>query len=64
MDANEKIEVQNKERRKNIEESVQKMETNDSNRMEDTVHQAVTTEDQIEERMGTVNCKRKRSQVF
>lgn len=65
MDANEKIEVQNKERRKNIEESVQKMEMmNDSNRMEDTVHQAVTTEDQTEESMGTVNCKRKRSQVF
>lgn len=37
---------------------------NDSNRMEDTVHQADTTEDQIEERMGTVNCKCKRSQVF
>lgn len=37
---------------------------NDYNRMEALGHQADTIEEQIEERMGTVNCERKRSQVF
>ena len=62
MDVNEKIEVQNKERRKNLEESVQEMEMmKDPNRMDALGHQADTIEDQKEERMGTVNCECKRS---